>query len=521
MIAWLLLFACKGAVAPDYWPGEAPGPELLGLLPSSAPGLVGGDSIVLTGVNLETAQTVVFGGRNGRILDTTDGAVTVELPAGPAGGGSVAVSVVTDDGQTTLEDGFTYTTPAMEFLEDEVASVAITRLDCPIMAYTLWLDDLDWYPLYWCGMEMGEFWSEGWWGSGGGRGMAGDLSGMGQMSGLPARGGVKVWGPGEARPGGPPEMYGSHTADESIRIATARDFSWDLSFVANRVAEVERTYPWIDDVQSIDSPLLALFDDEGWLGDVPVTGGTGQVIQVEGSVEGATAGWLGFTVTELYGNETYVEEAWVGSAQLVPGSGGLVGSTAGVDLAYDEYSGRFYGTGNAGLEGLSSVVPGVPYDVTVQRGGLTLAQDRIDGPGEFLLLAPDLMMGDVDVDMEQAVLVQWEAGSDAAGPSIVVVELRIYDAGLDDPTWMTELYRLVAWSDDSAGRIQLASDAFDRLPMAANATDTNDEMVGYWGELTVVRHQLRKINVEGGSLVVDFVHSVGSPVTLSRNGAWQ
>ena len=517
----MLLWACKGAVAPDYWSDESPGPEILGLLPGSVPGLVGGDRVVLNGLHLETAQTVVFGGRNGRILDTTGAAVTVELPAGPAGGGAVAVSVVTDHGQTTLEDGFSYTTPAMEFLEDEVASVAITRLDCPIVAYTLWLDDLDWYPLLWCGMEMGELWSEGWWGSGGGRGMAGDLAGVGRMSGLPARGLVKVWGPGEVRPEGPPEMFGAHTEDERIRITTARDFSWDLSFVAARVAEVERTYPWIDDVQSIRSPLLALFDDQGWLGDVSVTGGNGRVIQVEGASQGATGGWLGFTVTELYGNETYVEEAWVGSVDLVEGSGGLVGASAGVELSFDAYSGRFFGTGNAGLEGLSSVVPSVPYDVSVQQGGLTLAQDRVEGPDEFKLLAPDLMMGDVDLDMEQGMHIQWEAGSDASGPSIVVLELRVYDAGMDDPTWMTELYRLVAWNDDSAGRIHLSADSFDGLPLAANLTDSEDELIGYWGELTVVRHQIRRVDVGGGSLVVDFVHAVGSPVTLSRGGAWQ
>ena len=103
----------------------------------------------------------------------------------------------------------------------------------------------------------------------------------------------------------------------------------------------------------------------------------------------------------------------------------------------------------------------------------------------------------------------------------MVVELRVYDADIDDPNWMTELYRLVSWTDDSAGRLTLKAEDLQSLPTVANKLSRLDELIGYWAELSVVRHQLRKVEVSEGDLVVDFVHAVTSPVTLSRNGEFE
>ena len=511
-----------GSPYPVYWEPSEESPVVKAATPSAVSGLVGKESVVLVGENLETTATVVIGGRNAEVVSVESGRVEVLIPPGPPGGGTVDVGLVTDHGQVVLEDGFRYNTTHMEFVENEVASVAMVRSDCPSVAWSLWMEDLDWWPVLWCGFDLSEFYSVGWWGSGGGRGMAGDLSGLGSLSGLGARGEAAFWGPGERRPDGPPELYGNHADSEVVRVTTERDFAWDLQVIEDRIEEIERTYPWTPAIQSIQRPVLALFDDETcWLEDLTVLEANGQVLNVSDSVSGATGGWLGLSVLEEYDGETYVEEAWTGSTGLAEGASGVVGTDAGAVLSYDSYSGYFLGTGEAGLEGASAFSPSVGYTVSVEREGQTLVWDKIEGPDLLEIQVPDLMMGDVDVDLEAGLQVRWTPGADEDLPSIVVVELRVYDADIDDPNWMTEMYRLVSWTDDSAGRLTLDAEDLQRLPTAANKLSRFDDLMGYWAELSVVRHQLRKVEVSGGDLVVDFVHAIGSPVTLSRGGEFE
>ena len=102
----------------------------------------------------------------------------------------------------------------------------------------------------------------------------------------------------------------------------------------------------------------------------------------------------------------------------------------------------------------------------------------------------------------------------ADDPSFIVVDLRVYDADLDDPNWMTEVARLVARGDDSEGRLEIPADDLEQLPTATNSVDFNYDLIGLHGELTVVRHQLRKVPVDDGDLVIDFLHAVNTPATL-------
>src|SRR5690606_14169375 len=124
--------------------------------------------------------------RNATIVDATDSSVTVTLPTGLPGGGDVDVAVVTDEGQVVADDAFHWTVPAEDLIVDEVASVALVRLDCPVdIDATL---DTETYPLLWCGLSVGEAFASGWIGLGQQQGTAGELADLGRLSILPAVG---------------------------------------------------------------------------------------------------------------------------------------------------------------------------------------------------------------------------------------------------------------------------------------------------------------------------------------------
>jgi hypothetical protein len=52
------------------------------------------------------------------------------------------------------------------------------------------------------------------------------------------------------------------------------------------------------------------------------------------------------------------------------------------------------------------------------------------------------------------------------------------------------------------------------LPLAPNRWSEWDEQEGYWGDMTIARHQLRRAKVQQGDAIVDFIHAINGPVTL-------
>ena len=83
-------------------------PEVLGLSRTSGP-LTGGGSIVVTGAYLAGAQSVRFGATAAPFTVDSPSEITVSVPPGPAGGGSVAVTVSNRYGASTTSASSRYT----------------------------------------------------------------------------------------------------------------------------------------------------------------------------------------------------------------------------------------------------------------------------------------------------------------------------------------------------------------------------------------------------------------------------
>jgi hypothetical protein len=161
----------------------------------------------------------------------------------------------------------------------------------------------------------------------------------------------------------------------------------------------------------------------------------------------------------------------------------------------------------------------VEYTVSMSRLGETTEHGRALGMIPLQVLAPDLLSGDVPIDTTQDFTVEWTPLPAAeTDPSYLAVEIRVYDGTIDDPNWLTEVARLVARGDDLSGTLTLPAASLGDLPLAANALDSDWEFTGYWAEMTVARHTLRKVEVDattGEHLVIDFVHAVNGSVRLT------
>ena len=515
-LAWVLV-SCDVAPYEDYWPDAGAAPQITGLEPAYTGSLRGGGELRVQGSRLANATTVIVGGRNAEILESNATELKVLLPDGPVGGGSVNVSVVTDDGMDTLDKGFRYETPLGETVSDELISAVLVRLDCPIESWAISEEDDQWYPIWWCGLEMGEAWALGWSGAGGQSGFAGDLAGYAEISSLPEEGEVAVWGPGERRPPLAPEVYSSHAEGESVSVTTPRDFARDIAFLENQYDLLSYRYYWYEDIVDWSGPQVTLWDDDTcWVEDLPVTDGEGNLLSVEGATAGATGAWLGFSITEDWNGENYEYEGVSGTASVEASGGDLLGSPSGASLDYDSWSGWYLADGVAGTLGLSDFPFGVEYSASLENLFGEEPLGTMEVVDELDLVQPRLMIGDVDINLEMPLSVQWTAGEASEDPVLVVVDLRIYDASVDDPNWMTELYRVTAWAQDSAEELTISEEVLSALPAAPNAIDVDDELTGLWGELTVARHQLHRFDTGNGGLVVDFLHAINAPVSLSH-----
>jgi len=537
VVVFTPLLACGTPPYPDYWDDESAAPSIDGIDPDTVSSLAGGASLTISGARLDSARTVVVGGRNAVIDEASDGAVVITLPDGPPGGGPVDVTVVTDGGMAIAEGALDYATEGSDFWASEVASATLYRLDCPI---EIWTKDTSsqWAELFWCGFEMGYAEAFAFYGAGSQKGLAGDQMGFAELSSLPPAGEVRLMGPGERRPPVAPILYGARAEDEHFEITTPRDFARDLDHIATVAERIDYYYYWADNVESIDGMAYVYGAEECFDADVVVLDGSGESLTIEGDATGATGVWLGFLVTEDYGSggpggssDLYYTDAFTGTARVSADGDTLTGEPSGVTLSYDGYSGYFFYDGVGGYIHTSDLPTDATYSVRYNRLGVLTEQVEVGGVEELELLEPELLSGflqydpadtgdgpgDVLVRRDRDLEVSWVPGREDEDPTVVVVELRVYDASLDDPIWMTEIARIVGHGVDGEGSLTIPSELLEQLPRVDNAVDDNYDLVGLWAELTVARHQLRRAPLDDSGerdLVIDFVHAVNGPITL-------
>ncbi|MEZ4316725.1 MAG: hypothetical protein R3F61_04460 [Myxococcota bacterium] len=333
-----------------------------------------------------------------------------------------------------------------------------------------------------------------------------------------------LFGPNDRRPPTPPVILGPHALGDQIRLTTARNFNRDLRLAEDRLDLVAAYYYWADfiDPDSIRE-VAAAFDADGFeLGQVRITDSTQDTLTLAQPAPDGTAGlWTGYRFVERYDDdpETYETIAWTGSAPVTGSGATLTGTTAGADLEYDEFSGYFFPVGVAGLFGQSEVVRDM-YEVSTARLGEVTVHGTVDGPRPDLqLLDPDFLTGRTLIPTDESLEIHWVPDDDTGDPSIVVAELKIYDLDVRDPNYQTELFRVVASASDSDGRLRFPATLLAQLPeRVENRIDDNVDFVGLWGDITIARHQLRKVAlIDGkGDVVVDFIQAVNAPVALAR-----
>jgi hypothetical protein len=485
---FLLLIAC--APYPDYFDGVAP--QLGGV--ALADGV-----LTLAGSDLGDTKTVVVGGRNAEIIDIADGQLTARVPDG-LHPGPLAVSVVTSTGQVTLEDAVTW----REAAGDERTSISVSRIDCPIEAWVTSPDGAD--LLFWCGMEVG--YDDAWAISGPGPqpGFAENMAGYGGLLSAPRIGTWKIYEPGEMRSPKLPQQYGGNAPDEEFALVVPRDFERDLASLADQLTLIESLYYWT--IEGTSEPQAWFFDEDSCYAEGATIGPNSTADSLDVSIPaGASGVWIG---AEIYEEGDYTYEVTTGTAYLWDDGSA---DDSGTVLAYDDWSGGFLGYAVGGVIGRSDLPEDTDYAVSTTRFGETVDRGSVYKPQSFVVTEPNLLnekdWSDLFKDVDQTV--SWAGGEVG---DLVLVELAVYDADIDDPNWMTELYRVVGLFPAEDESATLPAELLDRLPAAPNAVDANYDLTGYWAELTVTRHHLEALPLDEGDLVVDFTHSVNAPIGL-------
>jgi len=530
-----LLLACADTPYPEYWEGEQ-GPDIRSVSPASVTALGGGETLRIEGSALATARTVVVGTRNATILEATDAYVDVTLPAGAPGGGVVDVAVVTEAGMSYAEAAFTYAIRGQDYWTDESASATLYKIDCPVEVWSQASPQAEWEYAYWCGTELGYAAAYAFDGTGPQPGFSGDQADMVELSTLPPVGELRVWDPGERRPPTVPYLYGVHAEDEAIGITTPRDFGRDLDIIAERDQLLKDYYYWYQEFPesvSFEGPVAMTYGPDGcYEQELTVLDGYGQTLEVDGAPGQASGVILGSWVHEDYGGGHIFDSVGImGSATVQTSGDDLVGDPTGAELLYDGYSGWYFHDGVAGTLGPTDLPSGATWDIDLTRlgefydlGRVEALQDltnvRLRAASGGVGSAADLLAGDVMITRGEDLIIAWDPGiAPEQGLDFLMIEIRVYDADLDDPVWLTELSRLVAQADDTAGSFTIPSGDLQALPVAVNSFTPAGDLKGTWAELSVARHQLRKVSLaepglDDGDLLVDFIHIVNSPVML-------
>lgn len=515
---WCGMMGCNLAPYPAYWPDKSRYPEISGTEPAHVKSRVGGETVVISGRHLSGTRTVVIGGRNAEIVSVDDRAVTIRMPQLPTGPSRLAISIATGAGAATKEAAIQVGDEVASWWADEVASAAVYRVDCPVEGWGYY-NEGRWagtgYPLLWCGYEMGWASADGFVGAEAQPGFAGELSGLTPLAQLPEVGESRVFGPGDRRAPSVPLVHGYHTLAERIDIQSDRDFARDLAFVTAREDLLWDTYSWWQYIDWWLGPNVILFDDDTCrLAPATAIEGRGDTLLIDSDATGATGMWLGYGIEE----EGFTYDGYTGSAQVEAiASDVLVGSPSGASMAFDEWSGWFSPASVNSMLGQSEVLGDSEYRVS-QVDGVGKRHHRgvvnVGADLNLYAMKPDLMTGRAKIHLDRDLRVRWNPISPTDDPTILAIEIAVYDTDIVDPNWQTEVVRLVARGDDSLGELVIPAQALAGLVLAPNNWTVDDEFQGYWGDMTIARHQLRKVPSDEGDLVIDFVHAVNGPVRI-------
>lgn len=511
MILWLI--ACGANPYPEYWPNKSEYPVIKGVAPDQIASRSGGDLVTIKGNRLSNTTTVTVGGRNAEIVSIDEHAVQIRVPPLPAGPSTLAVGVATGKGAVTQESALKVDSALESFWSNESVSVSVLRYDCPIEAWGTYADG-EQYPFGWCGPDMGYASAEGWMGAGPQPGFAAEVAGVTPLSQLPPIGQVRIFSAGDRVPPAVPLVFNAHGAREAIALQTERDFARDLDFIVERQELLEATYYWAESISEWTLPFVTVYDEEQcWLGDLDIASGGGAELEVNGDATGATSLTMGFGFAEDY--EDYVYEDWATTASAtVEGVGEtLVGGPSGVTLQYDLESGWFLpGDGFSAGD-----VPSAAYSVTVANAeGERRSLGEITGPVYLDLWStwPDLTLGDAVIEIDEDLVVEWTPVPDVETPTVLAVEILVYDTDVSHPNGVMEVGRLLVQGDEASGQLLIPSAELARLPLAPNRWSDLDEQQGYWADMTIARHQLRRVKGADGDVVVDFIHAINGPVAL-------
>lgn len=511
MILWFL--ACATNPYPEYWPDKAAYPVIKAVEPATLVGRTGGELITIEGNKLSNTTTVTVGGRNADIVSVDEHAVQVRVPTLPAGPRRIAVSLVTGQGAATQENALAIESEWESFWSDEAASVSVLRYDCPVEAWGTY-ENGEQYPFGWCGPDMGYASAEAWMGAGPQPGFAADIAGVAPLSELPPLGEVALWMASDPLHPMPPLVFNAHGANETIALQADRDFGRDLSFVEERRELLEATYYWAESILQWTGPFAIVYDDEQcWLDELDIESGSGDRLTVNGDTAGATSIAIGFGFVEDVGGDDYEDWAVTASASVRDDDGQLRGAPSGPVLRYNLTSGWF-----ESQDGFSAGdIPTAEYTIRITNArGKATAVGTVAGPEPIDLwtMVPDVTLGDAIIPLGEDLVVEWDPAAESGSPTVMALELVVFDTDVANPNGATPVARLLAQADDSAGRLVVPSTDLEGLPQAANMWSLMDEQTGYWGELTLVRHQLRKARFSDGDVVVDFIHAVNGPVAF-------
>ena len=508
----ILLGGCAVEPLPKYWTDESQFPSIASVSPTVLTTFKGGQELIITGSGFEDIQTVVIGSRNAKIISATSSEITVTVPALPGGQKTSDISVVTSNGYARLDKGLRFDAFGTEWWERERGSFVAASLDCPVEAYATY--EGEYYPLFWCGIEMGYSWALGNIGTQYQPGFAGDLTTLTQLSSLPEIGAAHYWS--NDLPLQTPSRYGSYIKGDYLTLETPRDFSRDLSFIEERMALLDTYYYWTEYIESSDPSVVLLDDDFCYL--LETTDITFAADGISLNNEDISAGasniygaWLGYDVVEVYEGESYVYQGHTATATVSVAGNKLLGNPSGATIPYSDYSGSFYADGIGGVLGVRDFPFDATYTVTLSGVG---ELGSVQSGAQFELTWPDLLGGQEQINKSEPYTFEWTPAPTQDPATLIVAEFRIYDMDIDDPNGWYEVGRLVKSTFDSAGELTFTRSELAQLPEVPNAIDFDDNQIGLWGEVTIARHHFQKVSVPEGEIVIDFVHAIQSPVDV-------
>jgi hypothetical protein len=500
----LVVFSCDFISYSDYWPNFDQYPEIENMDPNILTHRSGGQEITIQGSRLADVQTVVIGSRNAVILSSSENEVVVEVPSLIGGDAFVDLTLVTESGYVRKEESILITDFASNWWTQERGSISIVSLECPVEAYGV--DGSDYYPIFWCGLEMGYSYASGIFGTSHQAGFSADLSGMTPLSSLPNLGEAHYYN--QQLPQQAPIRYDAFQIGDSISISAKRDFLKDASNIDQRMELFEENYYWSEDLTNI-YPTIAIFDEqECYVSQLDNPNILENAIE---GIEGEAKIWMGFGAVENYEGDIYEYEGYISSAELKSNEDATVGLT----LDYSDYSGTFEGFGINNMLGVKELHSNTLYDVTMTKMGVEKELGNLEVGSSFNLTWPYLIGGQEQISKEYGYIFEWSVDDTQEDiPSLVVAEFRIYDMDVQDPSGWFEVGRLVKGAAYQDGYMEFTSDELSSLPLVPNAIDEEYEFIGLWGEMSISKHQFFTIPYEDDEVIIDIVEVVQSPVDL-------